>query len=205
MASLQWYFFSNIGHEFIRLKSIAEVVVETIGGANHWQCGLRISNEHTMVPQMNKESELQILDPEESSMLRQAYLDAFINTETDYFRQRIATLKLFSDGMHSEGYLWDCLRTRQRISFNRFILELENRSELLVMADNHSRDRVRAAALWPFPPYSVLQTTSQQLLAILSALPEDIYVFDYSVSWTLVLTHEGDKKRRFCYGVGVEK
>jgi len=72
------------------------------------------------------------------------------------------------------------------------------------MADDHSRDRIPGAPLWPYPPYSVARFEPQHLLESLDSLPDDIYVFDSSVSWTLVLTHEDDGKRRICCAVGIE-
>jgi len=73
-----------------------------------------------------------------------------------------------------------------------------------VFADDHSRDSVVGAPLWPFPPYSVIVLAPNQLLQLLPALPEDIYVCDQSLLWTLILTHEHDAKRRICLGVNVE-
>ena len=64
------------------------------------------------------------------------------------------------------------------------------------MADDHSRDRIPGALLWPYRPYSVMRFQPQALLQSLELLSEDIYVFDSSVSWTLVLTHENDGRRR---------
>ena len=64
------------------------------------------------------------------------------------------------------------------------------------MADDHSRDRIPGALLWLYRPYSVIRFHPQALLQSLELLSEDIYVFDSSVSWTLVLTHENDGRRR---------
>jgi hypothetical protein len=36
---------------------------------------------------------------------------------------------------------------------------------------------------------------------LLPTLPEDVYFFDDSLSWTVVLTHEDDGKRRYCVTV----
>jgi hypothetical protein len=72
------------------------------------------------------------------------------------------------------------------------------------MADDHSRDRIPGAPLWPYPAYSVARFEPQRLLESLDSLPEDIYVFDSSVSWTLVHTHEDDGRRRICCAVGIQ-
>jgi hypothetical protein len=145
----------------------------------------------------------QILSPDESTLWRLAYLDAFVDTTSEHFQRYIASPRQFSDGTHYEGYIWECLRSPARISFQRFCLEVVRHSELLVMADDHSRDRVVGAPLWPYPPNSVTRFEPQKLLESLNVLPEDIYVFDSSVSWTLVLTHEYTPKKRICWAVGI--
>jgi hypothetical protein len=146
----------------------------------------------------------QLLSSEESEFWRQAYLEAFVNTTSDYYRRFIATPRRFSDGVHYEGYLWDCLRSHARITVQRFEHEVVGYPEVFVMADDHSRDRIPGAPLWPFAPMSVACFQPRHLLDSLETLPEDIYVFDSTVSWTLVLTHEHDGRRRFCFAVGFE-
>ena len=72
------------------------------------------------------------------------------------------------------------------------------------MADDHSHNRVITPPLWPYPPNSVAVLPPNLLLQLLPALPEDIYVFDSSVSWTLILTHEYDDRQRICFGISIE-
>jgi hypothetical protein len=147
--------------------------------------------------------EPEILSPEDSELWRQAYLDAFIDTSSDHYRRYIACPRQFSDGVHYEGYLWDCLRSPSRITIQRFRHEVVLHPEVFVMADDHSRDRIPGASLWPYRPYSVARFFPEALLRLLDSLPEDIYVFDSSVSWTLVLTHEDDGRSRICCSVGI--
>jgi hypothetical protein len=145
----------------------------------------------------------QILSPEDSALWREAYLQAFVDTTGERYQQDIATLRKFSDGLHYNAYLWDCLRA-DRITVQRFRHEVLRHPEVFVIADNHSRERVVTPPLWPYPPYSVACFKPQFLLDSLDWLPEDIYVFDSSLTWTVVLTHEDDGKRRFCLAVGIE-
>jgi hypothetical protein len=146
----------------------------------------------------------QILSPEDSAFWRQAYLDAFVDTTNEHYRRYIASPCQFSDGVHHTGYIWECLRSPSRITIQRFQHEVVTHPEVFVMADDPSRDRVPGAPLWPYPPYSVARFEPPRLLASLASLPEDIYVFDSSVSWTLVLTHEDDGSRRICCAIGIE-
>ena len=152
---------------------------------------------------MAEAPQVQLLSPDDSSIWRLAYIDAFVDTTSEHFKRHIGSPRQFSDGIHYEGYLWECLRSPARISYQRFCLEVVRHSELLVTADDHSRDRVIGAPLWPFPRNSVVRFEPQILLNSLAVLPEDLYVFDPSVLWTLVLTHEYTSKNRICCAVGI--
>jgi len=153
---------------------------------------------------MDDVTQPQILSPEDSALWRQAYLDEFVDTSSEHYQRYIAHPRQFSDGVHYEGYLWDCLRSPSRITLQRFRHEVVRHPRVLVMADDHSRDSIPGAPLWPYRPYSIARFSSRELLDCLDSLPEDIYVFDESVAWTLVLTHEDDGKRRICCSVGLE-
>ncbi len=127
---------------------------------------------------MHDDIQPQILSPEDSTLWRQAYLAAFIDTSSEHYRRYLASPSQFSDGIHYEGYLWDCLRSPSRITIQRFRLEVVRHREVFVTADDHSRDRIPAAPLWPYSPYSVARFEPQRLMESLDSLPEDIYVFD---------------------------
>ena len=145
----------------------------------------------------------EILSADESGIWRDAYLKAFVDTSCGYYQQQIAQPRRFSDGVHHDGYLWDCMPAAQRITIQRFRAEVARHQQIFVMADDHSRDRVIGAPLWPYAAYSVARFKASDLLQSLDSLPEDIYVFGDSVSWTLVLTHEHDHKRRYCAAIGI--
>lgn len=144
----------------------------------------------------------QILSAPESSFWREAYIDAFVDSTSEHYRKYIASSCQFSDGSHYEGCLWDCLRSPTRITTERFRREVARYPEVMVMADDHSRDRVISAPLWPYAPLSVARFSPSLLLESLVELPEDLYMFDESMKWSLVLTHEDDGKRRICVAVG---
>jgi hypothetical protein len=153
---------------------------------------------------VNDNIQKRILSPEDSAFWRQAYIDEFVDTASEHYQRCIASKRSFSDGLHSTGCLWECLRSWSRTTIQRFRLEVVRYDEVLVMADDHSRVQIPGAILWPYPPYSVISIQSKVLLGSLALLPEDIYVFDSSMSWTLVLTHEDDGKRQICLAVGIE-
>lgn len=131
------------------------------------------------------------------------YIEAFVDTSSDHYQNYVATLQQFSDGKHYTGYLWDNLRPgRKRITFERLSHEIVLHPKVNVMADNHSRDRVINAPLWPYPTNSVIVLPPSLLIQLLQALPEDLYVFDPTFAWTLILTHEHNTKRRICIAAG---
>ena len=152
---------------------------------------------------MKDDNQPKILSSEDSTLWRQAYLEAFVDTDCEHYRKYIAFPRQFSDGTHYEGYLWECLRSPSRITVQRFEDEVLRHAGVFVLGDDRSRDRT-GGQLWPYPAYSVARFEPHLLLESLTSLPEDIYVFDSSVSWTLVLTHEDDGKRRICCAFGLD-
>lgn len=152
---------------------------------------------------MQAPAELEILSREDSSLWRDAYIESFVETGSEHYQRRIAVKRAFSDGVHHAGYLWECLKSSLRITFERFRHELAKHTDVLVMADDLSRDQVPGAPLWPYAAMSVARFEPQRLLRALSILPEDLYAFDESLSWSLILTHEHDHKRRICLGIGI--
>ena len=139
---------------------------------------------------------VKIMPAAESTRLRSAYLAAFIDTAGEWYQRTIATPRQFSDGLHTDGYLWDCLRGHTRLPESQLATELQRHADVYALADDLSRERAPGAVLWPFAPGSVISLPSALLWQLLPALPMDLYVFDASVSWTLVLTHEDDGKDR---------
>ena len=153
---------------------------------------------------MSEQQSPKILNPKDSSYWRDAYLNAFVDVSSAYYQNNIAKLQQYSDGRHYFGYVWDCFREPQAITYERLRNEVMQFTEIFVMADDHSRQKVMGAPLWPYPPYSVVNFKPQIFLNALVALPEDLYIFDSSVSWTLVLTHEYNDEKRICLTVGIE-
>ena len=133
---------------------------------------------------------------------RRFFIETFVDSTSEHYQRYIATPRQFSHGIHYEGYLWDCLRSRKRITIQSFRHELAKHGEVFVMADDHSRDRIMGPPLWPFPQFSVARFKSTLLVEWLKSLPYDIYVFDSSMTWTMILTHEYDEKRRYCLCCG---
>jgi hypothetical protein len=70
--------------------------------------------------------------------------------------------------------------------------------EVLVLWDLHPDGRVLVEDYWKFERDDVLSLDFKLLLGNLRHLPEDVYIFDRSFRWTLVLTHEHVGDKRWC-------
>lgn len=145
---------------------------------------------------------VKILRPDESKALREAYITAFVDTSSKHYKEHVSVVTQFSDGLHYTGYLWDNLRNWRRITYEQLVQSIMRYPKVNVMADNHSRDRVVNAPLWPYPTNSIILLSPNLLVQMLQALPEDFYVFDSSLAWTLIMTHEHDAEQRICIAAG---
>ena len=61
------------------------------------------------------------------------------------------------------------------------------------MWDIHSCDRIFIPDYWKFPKNAVLFADAWKD-TFRRELPEDIYVFDDTLSWSVIFTHETDEK-----------
>lgn len=144
-----------------------------------------------------------ILNEEESLLLRGMLEEKFIRTDSDVFQYRIKNKRLCSDGFHSSGYLWDCLKDYQKISERALYLKLEGLGAFYVTADDLSRDQVLNGRIWPFRQESVAEFSFDEFYGVRDRLPEDLYFFTREMDFLLVLTHEDDRKRRICLCAGL--
>lgn len=148
-------------------------------------------------------SEVEIIPPIDAQHFRSEYIHKFINTNSEYYKKYIDVVRLFSDGRCYQGYLWDCLVNSSVIDFEEVVNFGEVLNEVLVFWDIHSQDRILIPDYWRFGKENVLKLKFGELIANLEYLPEDIYIFDESFKWTLILTHEDDHNgKRICMRSG---
>ena len=140
-----------------------------------------------------------VLPTTESDSLRTAYVGQFINTASQHYQRYIAKYESFSDGLCYTGYLWDCLRQKRQATEEEIRTFLAQKAHVFVMWDVHSQDRIRIRDYWKFPKRSVLSADAGDVLDSLRYLPEDLYIFDDSLDWTCVLTHEDVDGHRLCF------
>lgn len=130
-----------------------------------------------------------VLDIQKSNNLREKYISTFVNTDSRFYIDRIKTLAEFSDGMCYIGYLWDCLKKPTVASKTELVQKLKTKKDIYIMWDIHSVDNIFIPNYWKYPKECVLymEAWSEE---IYKELPEDIYIFDDSFTWSAIYTHE---------------
>ena len=139
-----------------------------------------------------------VLNSIESNILRKKFVKHFVDTGSDYYKERIERLIEFCDGMCYEGYLWDCLSFSTPMTENELSKFLANKKNVYVMWDIHSCERILMLNYWKYPKDSVL-LLNRWIPTVMNSLPEDIYIFDDTFTWSAIYTHETDKNGdRYC-------
>ena len=141
---------------------------------------------------------MNVLNLSTSNKLRREYIKTFINTTSSYYVKNIEQKMMFSDGLCYTGYLWDCLLNAQIISEYQADQLLQKKQKIFIMWDIHSCDRIFIPNYWKFPKSNILSVDIWSK-SLKIELPEDIYVFDDTFSWSVIYTHETDAKdERYC-------
>ena len=139
-----------------------------------------------------------ILNSTKSDILRCEYIKNFVNTSSLYYKKNIEQKTLFSDGLCYTGYLWYCLLKPTVISEYKAEQFLQEKRRIFIMWDIHSCDRILIPDYWKFPKTKVLYSDTW-VETFKDDLPEDVYVFDDTFSWSVIYTHETDvKNNRYC-------
>ena len=131
------------------------------------------------------------LDITKSDALRRKYITRFVNIASSYYKERIERKTMFSDGLCYTGYMWDCLMHPSVISEDKANQFLQDKQGIFIMWDIHSCERILIPDYWKFPKSMVLWTNIW-LKSFEAELPEDVYLFDDTFSWSIVYTHETD-------------
>lgn len=143
-----------------------------------------------------------VLDSKESDALRCKYIKEFVNTASSYYKENIERTTMFKDGSCYTGYLWDCFLNPSVISESEADRILGEKRKIYIMWDIHSCERIFIPDYWKFPKAKLL-CADTWTETVKGDLPEDIYIFDDTFSWSVVYTHETDEKNnRYCLFVG---
>ena len=146
---------------------------------------------------------MRIINGKNADELRRRFIDAFVNTGSEYYKSAIREERLCSDGMCYLGHLWECFMAPGRVTEKHVLDTLSGFDRLCAMWDINSQDRIPVPDHRKYPKRAVLELTKEELSAVLPTLPEDVYFFDGSFSWAFALTHEyNDKGGRYCLECG---
>lgn len=146
--------------------------------------------------------EIKILDKKRGLELRNKYIDSFVNINHKLYKEQIQTQHKFVDGYCYLGYLWDYIVNPTVIDEINFEEKAKKIGEVYVLWDIHSCERILIKDYWKFDKDTVLNLRMEVLLQGERYLPDDIYIFDNSFSWTLIKTHEDIRGGRFCLQSG---
>ena len=144
------------------------------------------------------EKMVEILDEATGDKLRKRYIETFINTDHELYREHIEVRHQFCDGYGYLGYLWDFIKHPVIIEKEYIEAVAENIGEVYVFWDIHSCERIFIKDYWKFGKKAVLKVDLKTLLEGWNYLPEDIYIFDKTMAWTLIKTHEDMDGKCYC-------
>lgn len=145
---------------------------------------------------------LQILNDDEGCEVRKEYINKFINTNDKSYQEQIKSKRKFVDGYCYLGYLWDYIKDPIVIEKNYIEALTKNINVVYVFWDIHTCERICIKDYWKFDKTAVLKLELKTLLAGEKYLPEDIYIFDESLTWTVIKTHEDIDGNCYCLKSG---
>ena len=104
---------------------------------------------------------------------------------------------------NNNGYFWEGLKQYHRRSENYCFERIKaQKDDIYVMWDSLENFEIQNENYWKYPAKSMLRLSVNEFFQLFVTLPEDIYVFDDSLKWSVILTHEDvfDKKR-YCLSI----
>ncbi|MBR2224109.1 MAG: hypothetical protein IJ973_07255, partial [Christensenellaceae bacterium] len=146
--------------------------------------------------------DMQIIEGKEYLAIMELFIEQFVDQSSIIYLERIKKKHRFSDGLFQKGYFWECLKERNRKNEKYCIDILSNKCEFYVMWDILSSEQICVPDYYKYPMESCLKLSFQEYLKKTNTFPEDIYLFDDTFTWCVILTHEDDGKRRYCLSVG---
>ena len=131
-----------------------------------------------------------ICEEQQANLLRSRYIQAFIDQSREQYQTEIAYDGKYVNRFYYSGYLWDCIRDVKVISKEECLLTLDRVEHFYALWDVHLYPRTAECKICEYPRDAVLKLHKDEYRDLLLHLPEDIYFFDDSFSWSVVLTHE---------------
>lgn len=141
---------------------------------------------------------IEILNSTKGDELRKKYIEQFIDTDHVMYHNQIQIKHKFIDGYCYLGYLWDYIKNPIIIQEASFYSLINKFDKVFVFWDIHTCERILIKDYWKLGKNTMIKLTLETLLCGEAYLPEDIYIFDDSLTWTLVKTHEDINGERYC-------
>ena len=145
---------------------------------------------------------MQIIEGKEYFLIKQLFIDHFIDQNSSFYFERIKEKHRFSDGLFQTGYLWDCLNEYNRKTEKFCIDVLSNKDKFYVMWDVLSSEQIHITNYYKYPQHACIKLSFEEFSEKASTFPDDIYLFDDTFTWCIIMTHEDDGKRRYCLSIG---
>jgi hypothetical protein len=131
-----------------------------------------------------------VLSKEDAAQVRNRFINMFVDTDSPFYRDRIAKLRRFSDGEFYTGYLWDVVRSYTRISEEQAAALARSLGSSYALWDLHSADEILVPGYWKFPRDAVLYGPAADVYDARSILPTDLYIVRADFEVSLIFTHE---------------
>src|SRR4051794_16806832 len=107
---------------------------------------------------------VEVLPEPAAQHLRNTYVQAFVDENTEFYRNNILRLEDFSDGKCYTGYLWCTLKAYERLDFAEWAVRINQKEDVYVFWDIHSKDRILIPGYWRFPKNAVLLLPASVLI-----------------------------------------
>ena len=145
---------------------------------------------------------MQIIEGKEYFAIKELFIEQFVDQNSAHFLKFIKNKHRFSDGLFQTACFWDCLKEYNRKTEKYCIEVLSSKCEFYVIWDIFSSEHVCITNYYKYPTESCLKLSFKEYLEKKESFPEDIYFFDDTLTWCVIMTHEDDGKRRYCLSVG---
>ena len=115
---------------------------------------------------------MKVLQKDESSLVRELYIYAFIDSESEWYINHIKTMQFCVDGLCYDGYLWECLKDGYKfISTQHAVDILETNKHIYLLYDIHSCEKILQPNYWKYCKTAVLVGTTKEFLSEMPHLP----------------------------------
>jgi len=151
-----------------------------------------------------------IIQDTKQKQLREKFIQNFIDTTTNYYCKYL-TAKNYYDGFYYLGHLWETIpnsNTRAIYPDEAYKL-LSDKDKVFVMWDMRTMTNMGKAYHYKVPRDMMIEMNGNELSEVIktdktlpveqrSFLPEDIYIFDKSLYWYIIFTHEFTENGDLC-------